>query len=382
MSHWIFQEEHEMFRQSVRKFVEKEITPFVEEWEQEGMIPRALFKRMGELGYLGIKFSEEYGGSGLDPVTDVVLMEEVGRCGSGGVAAAIGAHIGIALTPIAHFGNDFQKKEYLSQGISGDKIFALAITEPDAGSDVASIRTRAEKRDDHYVLNGTKMFITNGWQADYVVVAAKTERDSGHRGISLFIVDTKSEGFQTGKKLNKLGWRASDTAELVLENVHVSAENLIGEENNGFYYIMKNFQWERICMALQALSLAELSLSASINYSKVRKQFGTAIENFQVLRHKIVDMAVDLEKARSIVYHAVDQFRNGHDVTTEATMAKAYATEMANRVTDQALQVHGGHGYMTEFPVQRNWRDARILTIGGGTTQIMNEILVKRLGIT
>jgi acyl-CoA dehydrogenase len=382
MGHWIFQEEHEMFRKSVRKFVEKEIMPHVEEWEQAGMVPRTLFTRMGELGFLGITIPEEYGGSGLDLLSEVVLLEEIGRCGSGGVAAAIGAHIGIALPPICQFGNEDQKKRYLSQGVTGEKIFALAITEPGAGSDVASIRTRAEKHGNHYVLSGTKMFITNGCQADYAVVAAKTEPEKGHHGISLFVVDTKSTGFQAGKKLDKLGWRASDTAELVLDEVHVPAENLLGQENEGFYYIMKNFQWERICMGLNAVALAELALNAAMDYSRERKQFGVPIAHFQVLRHMMVDMAVDLEKARHMIYHAVDLYRRGRNVTTEATMAKAYATEMANRVTDKALQIHGGHGYMMEMPVQRYWRDARILTIGGGTTQIMNEILVKRLGIS
>lgn len=382
MEHWIFTGEHKLLRESVRKFVEREIKPHIEEWEQEGFVPRSLFTKMGEAGFLGIKFSEAYGGFDLDPISEVVLLEEIGRCGSGGVAAAIGAHIGIALPPIWQFGNEDQKQKYVTPGITGEKIFALAVTEPDAGSDVASIRTRAEKNGSHYTLTGTKMFITNGIQADHVVVAAKTDPAKGHKGISLFIVDTNSNGFNVGKKLNKLGWRASDTAVLILDGVRVPAENLLGQENEGFYYIMKNFEWERICMGLQAASLAEMALQASIAYTKHRQQFGAPLVHFQVLRHKLVDMAVDIEKAKSIIYHAVHLYRLGRSVTTEATMAKAYATEMANRVTDQALQIHGGHGYMMEMPVQRYWRDARILTIGGGTTQIMNEILVKRLGIS
>ncbi|MFY0545059.1 acyl-CoA dehydrogenase family protein [Brevibacillus sp. H7] len=381
MGHWIFTEEHEMLRKTVRKFVEKEITPYVEQWEREGRVPRSVFHRMGELGFLGMSVPEEYGGSGLDMISEAVLLEEIGRCGSGGTAASIGAHIGIALPPIYHFGNDDQKRKYVPVGLSGEKIFALAITEPDAGSDVSSIRTRAEKRDDHYLLHGSKMFITNGVQADYIVVAAKTAPEKGYRGISLFLVDAKTEGVRVGKKLDKLGWRASDTAEFIFDGVKVPSTNLIGQENEGFTYIMKNFQWERIVLGLLAIVTSELALQAAMEYSKKRKQFGGPIAHFQVLRHMMVDMAVDIEKAKAIAYHAIDLYRQGMDVTTEATMAKTFATEMAARVTDKAVQIHGGSGYMMEMPVQRYWRDARLLTIGGGTTQIMNEILVKRLGI-
>ncbi len=382
MAHWIFTEEHEMFRKAVRKFVEKEITPHVEGWEQAGTVPRSVFRRMGELGYLGMTFPEEFGGGGFDPVSEVVLMEEISRCGSGGVAGALCGHTGIALIQICRFGSDCQKQTYLPAGISGEKIFALAVTEPNAGSDVGSIHTRAEKHNDHYILQGSKIFITNGVQADYAVVAAKTDPQKEHGGISLFIVDTKSEGFSVGKKLNKLGWRASDTSELFFDGVKVPAENLLGKENEGFSYLMSNFQWERILLALNAIVLSEVALNAAMEYSKLRKQFGVPIANFQVLRHMMVDMAVDIEKAKSITYHAIDLYRNGIDVTTEATMAKSFAAEMAQRVTDKAVQIHGGAGYMMETPVQRYWRDARVLTIGGGTTEIMNEILVKRLGIS
>jgi acyl-CoA dehydrogenase len=382
MTHWMFQEHHEMFRKSVKKFVEKEITPHVEEWEENGEVPRELFERLGELGYLGIKYPKEYGGLGLDFIMESVFIEELTKCGSGGIGAAIGAHIGIATTPIWCLGTHEQKKKYLTPAIQGKMIAALGITEPNAGSDVSSIETRAEKQGDYYILNGSKTFITNGVNADYVVVAAKTSDGPRHRNISLFIVETGWDGFSVGKKLDKLGWRSSDTGELYFENVEIPKENLLGKENEGFKYIMQNFQWERLMLALSSVALAEKALEDSIRYSKERMQFGKPIRQFQVLRHKMVDMAVDIEKARYITYRAIYLYNQGKDVTTEATIAKAYAGEMVSRVCDQAVQIHGGNGYMMEFPVQRYWRDARIQSIGGGTTQIMREILAKRLGIT
>lgn len=382
MSHWIFSEEHEQFRRTVRKFVEKEMTPHIEKWEKEGAVPRSLFERLGELGYLGIKFPVEYGGAGTDLMMEAVFTEELTKCGSGGAAAAIGAHTGIAMTTIWRFGNHQQKNKYLQPGIQGRKIAALGITEPDAGSDVSSIKTRAVDKGEYYLLNGSKTFITNGVHADYVIVAAKTADEPGHRNTSLFIVETEWEGFSVGKKLKKLGWHASDTGELYFENIKVPKENVIGNVNDGFKYIMMNFQWERLTLALNSIALAEKALEDTIRYSKERIQFGGPLAQFQVLRHKMVDMAVDIEKARHITYRAIYQYDKGKDVTTEATMAKAYATEMVNRVCDQALQIHGGNGYMMEFPIQRYWRDARLQSIGGGTTQIMNEILTKKLQIT
>ncbi|OEH91831.1 acyl-CoA dehydrogenase family protein [Bacillus solimangrovi] len=381
MGHWIFSEEHEIFRATIRKLVNKEIRPHINQWERDGKIPRQLFERMAELGYLGIKVPEQYGGLGLDVVTEAVLIEELAKCGAAGVGAAIGAHIGIAMTPILTFGSEEQKRKYITSSIKGESIAALGITEPNAGSDVANLQTNAVKKDDQYILNGSKTFITNGISADYVIVAAKTREAPPHKNISLFIVDTDSEGFSSGGKLNKLGWRSSDTGELFLENVLVPTENLIGQEHKGFYYIMKNFQWERIMLSLSSVALAEITLEAAKKYSKERIQFGKPLSDFQVLRHKMVDMQIDIEKARNMTYRALYLYSQGKDVTTEATIAKAYAGEMVSRVCDQALQIHGGAGYMMEYDVQRYWRDARIQSIGGGTTQIMNEILVKRFGI-
>ena len=277
MGHWIFNEEHEMFRKSVRKFVEKEMTPHVEEWEKAGEVPRELYRRMGEMGYLGIKFPEAYGGLGLDYLTEAVLMEELTRCGANGVQAALGAHIGIALTNIWKFGSEEQKRKYLVPGIKGQIITALAITEPNGGSDVSAIQTTAKKEGGYYVLNGAKTFITNGVNADYAIVAAKTANGPVHKNISLFIVDTKSEGYAVGRKLKKLGWRSSDTGEIFFDGVKVPEENLIGEENLGFYYIMQNFQYERITMALCSVVLAEMALEAAMKYSKERIQFDRPI---------------------------------------------------------------------------------------------------------
>lgn len=381
MTHWMFTESHNIFRKAVQRFIKKEITPYVEEWEKAGEIPRTLFKKVGELGYFGIKFPEKYGGINAGYIMETVLIEELAKCGAGGIGASLIAQSGIALTTIDQFGNDTQKERYLKPGIAGEKIAALGITEPGAGSDVASISTTAIDRGNHYILNGSKTFITNGVHADFVVVAAKTSDEASHKNISLFIVESQSKGFGLGKKLHKLGWRSSDTGELYFDNVIVPKENLLGKLNNGFKYIMINFQWERLILALSSLGLAEKALKDAMKYSQERIQFGGPLTQFQVLRHKMVDMAIDIEKARNLTYRTIYQYEKGQDVTTEATMAKAYASEMVSRVCDQALQIHGGNGYMMEFPVQRYWRDARIQSIGGGTTQIMNEILSKRLQI-
>ncbi|QQK78696.1 acyl-CoA dehydrogenase family protein [Salicibibacter cibi] len=381
MRHWIFTDEHELFRKTVRKFVANEMTPNVEQWEEDGEVPRSLFHRFGELGYLGIKFPEAYGGGDMDLVTAAVLTEEMARAGAGGVGASIGAHTNIALPVIANFGSHEQKEKYLAPGIKGEKIAALGISEPEAGSDVASMKTTATREGDYYVLNGSKTFITNGVNSDFAVIAAKTKEEPQHKNISFFIVEKGTEGFTTGKKLKKLGWRSSDTGELFFDHVNVPAENLIGEENKGFRYIMTNFQWERLVMALGCIGLADITLEAAVKYSKERTQFGRPIGKFQVLSHKMADMAVEIEKTKHLTYRALYLYENGEDALKETTMAKKYASEMINRVTDQAVQIHGGAGYMMEYPVQRYWRDGRIQSIGGGTTQVMNEILVKRLGI-
>ncbi len=379
MAHWLFKEEHEILRKSIRSFVQKEITPHVEEWEEKGEFPADLFRRLGELGFLGLKYAEQYGGSGEDYVADAVFVEEMARCGSGGVQAGVGAHAHLATPPIYKFGNEEQKQRFLVPAIKGEKIGALGITEPNAGSDVASLATTAVSDGDHYVVNGSKMFITNGVRADFVVLAVKTNPRAGHKGLSFLVVEKGTPGFTVGKKLDKLGWRPSDTGELIFENCRVPKENLLGEENRGFYYIMQNFQWERLILALGAVSAAELALEEALRYARQRVQFGKPIGKFQVIRHKLADLATAIETGRCLTYHALSKFVRGEDAVTEVSMAKIVACEAHNRVADEALQIHGGYGYMMEFPVQRYWRDARIGTIGGGTTEVMKEIIAKRI---
>ncbi|MHB1127494.1 MAG: acyl-CoA dehydrogenase family protein [Bacillota bacterium] len=380
MAHWLFSEEHEMFRKSVRSFVEKEIISNVDKWEAAGEVPRELYKKVGELGYLGLKYPEKYGGAD-DYLAEAIFLEEMSRCGSGGVGAALGATVQIAASAVNRVGTEEQKQKYLVPAIKGDKIAALGITEPGAGSDVSSISTTAVKDGDYYIVNGSKIFITNGVNCDYVVLAVKTNREAGHKGISLLIMEKETPGFTVGRKLDKLGWRASDTGELIFEDCRVPVENRLGEENKGFYYIMQNFQWERIVMALGAVVGAELALEEAKKYASQRIQFGRPLTGFQVTRHKLAKMATKIEAARALYYHSLDLFLRGVDAVKETSMAKLYATEVNNWVTDNLVQIHGGYGYMMEFPAQRYWRDARLGTIGGGTSEIMREIIAKSLGI-
>ncbi len=379
MVNWLFSAEHDLFRQTIRKFLEREIVPAIDEFEQLGVVPREVFQKVGQKGYLGIRFPESLGGLGGDVLAEAVWIEELARLGSGGLGASLSGHTTIGLTPIWRWGTEAQKVQYLRPGILGDKICALAITEPDAGSDVASLRTRAEKVNGGFLLKGSKLFITNGTQADVVIVAAKTNPDQGKRGISLFLVDSHSPGFRVSRRLQKLGWQASDTAELYFDEVTVPEDHLLGELGKGFWYLMEDFQWERITLALSAVALAARALDDAIAYTREREQFGKPLQEFQVIRHHLVDLAVDIEKARQLTYRALYVLAEEGDVSILSAMAKAYAGEMARRVSDGALQVFGGNGYMMDYPVQRYWRDARVLSIGGGATEVMYEIVAKAL---
>ena len=375
MIHYYLNEEHQLIRKTARDFVDKEIKPYIDQWESSGGYPKELFNRIADLGFFGLKFSEEYGGSGPDYLAELIWIEELSRCGSGGVTGGIGAHSQIALPPISKFGGEDLKKRFLAPGIDGEKIGALAITEPDSGSDVASIKTRAEKRQGYYIVNGSKTFITNALHCDFAVVAVKTDKEAGHKGISLMVIEKQSPGFSTGQKMDKLGWRSSDTSELYFEDCKVPQENLIGEENKGFYYIMENFQWERIVMALYSVVHAQLAVQSAIEYSQQREQFGKKIGDFQVIRHYLPDMATEVESARQLTYYAFLRFMKNEDNIKEAAMAKLQAGRVAQKVIDYALQIHGGNGYMMEYPVQRLWRDERLSTIGGGTSEILKEII-------
>jgi alkylation response protein AidB-like acyl-CoA dehydrogenase len=376
-----FTEEHEELRQAIRRFVANELRPHAAEWEEEGWFPNDVFRRCAELGYLGLKYPEEYGGQGGDYVHDAVLVEELSRCGSGGVAAGIGAHIGIATPPVWKFGTEEQKQRFLVPAIKGEKIAALGITEPDAGSDVAGIRTYARKVDGGWVVNGSKTFITNGVRADFLVCAVKTTEEGGHHGISFLILERDMEGYTVSRRLDKLGWRASDTAELAFDDVFVPEENLLGEENGGFYLIMANFQWERLVMALGAVASMEETLKRAIAYAGERTAFGKPIGKHQAIRHKIAEMALKLETGRALTYHALRLFASGQDATREVTMAKLKTQRDAYEVADDCLQILGGHGYMKEYEIERVVRDLRLGPIGGGTDEIMHEILGRQLGL-
>ena len=375
-----FAEEHEELRGSLRRFVEAELLPHADEWERERWFPNELFPRMGELGFLGLKYEEEYGGQGGGYLHDAVLAEELARCGSGGVAAGLGAHITIATPPVWKFGTEDQKQRYLVPSIAGDLIAALAITEPDAGSDVAGMKTMARPVEGGWVLNGSKMFITNGVRANYLVLAAKTTAQGGHGGISFFLVDTEQPGYEASK-IEKLGWHASDTALIALDDVFVPAENLLGELHGGFKLIMANFQWERLSMALGAVAAMQVCFDRTLAFAQERVAFGRPIGQFQAIRHKFAQMATTIEAGRSLTYHALRLFIAGENALNEVTMAKLLTQRDAFDVADTCLQIHGGAGYMKEYGIERAARDARLGPIGGGTDEIMREILGRTMGL-
>jgi acyl-CoA dehydrogenase len=374
-----FTQEHEDFREGVRRFVETELRPHAREWEDARWFPNEVFERCAELGYLGLKYEEEYGGQGGGYVADAVFAEELARCGSGGLAAGIGAHTSIATPPVWKFGTDDQKQRYLVPAIRGEKIAALGITEPDAGSDVAAIKTMARRVDGGWVVNGSKMFITNGVRADFIVTAVKTTSEGGHHGISFLIID-RGPGVESSK-IEKMGWHASDTALIAFDDVAVPEENLLGEENQGFYLIMANFQWERIMMALGAVGAMQAMFERTLAYAKERTAFGRPIGSHQVIRHKLAEIALRIEAGRDLTYHGLRRFVDGADAVQEVTMAKLATQRAAFDTADDCLQIHGGAGYMVEYDIERAARDARLGPIGGGTDEIMKEILGKSFGL-
>ncbi|MGI8845399.1 MAG: acyl-CoA dehydrogenase family protein [Thermoleophilaceae bacterium] len=376
-----FTEEHQDLRESIARFVASELRPHATEWEDARWFPDEVFPRMAELGLLGLKYPEKLGGEGGDHLHDAVLAEELAGCGSGGVAAGIGAHIGIATPPVFKFGTEEQKQRFLVPAIRGKRIAALGITEPDAGSDVAGIKTRAERVDGGYVVNGSKTFITNGVRADFVVTAVKTTQEGGHSGLSFLLIERDMEGFSVSKKLEKMGWQASDTAELAFSDVFVPEDNLLGEEHKGFYLIMANFQWERLLMALGAVGSMQRVIETTVAYALERNAFGRQIGHFQVIRHKIAEMALKLETGRALTYNALRLFHGGHDAIKEVTMSKLQTQRAAFEVADDALQIFGGAGYMKEYEIERVARDLRLGPIGGGTDEVMKEILGKQLGL-
>lgn len=376
----LFTEDHHAFRKSVRDFVERELAPHAEEWERAEDYPRDTFRRVGELGFFGLKFPEQYGGAGPDYVAEAVLVEEFTGVGAAGVVADLGAHRDLACLYVYNFGNEEQRGRWLAPAIRGELLGCLGVSEPAAGSDVAGIQTRAVREGDSYVLNGSKIFITNGAWCDFAVVAAKTDPDAGHGGISLFIVEADTPGF-TRRRLRMLGWRTSHTGELVLQDCRVPASNLLQAEGRGFYQIMQNFQWERLAMALGQTAGAGRTYEMAKRYALGRKAFGREIGHFQVWRHRFADMASEIEMSRALTYHALRLFVHGVPCVREVSMAKYYSSEIAFKVADEAVQIHGGYGYMMEFPAQRAWRDSRLGPIGGGTSEIMKEVIGKTLGL-
>jgi len=378
----VFEEHHEMFRNTVRAFVEREVMPHVEEWETAGRIPKTIWPRMGELGLLGVEYDEKYGGAGADFLTSAVLHEECARSRSGSFAMAVGVHTDMASPHLYWTGSEALKEKYLPAICRGDTLTAIAVTEPGGGSDVAAIRTRATRDGDHYVLNGAKMFITNGALADLYFVAARVTAGAAeqrHRGISMFVVERESPGFTVSRTLDKMGMRASDTAELAFQDVRVSAENLLGREGVGFYEVMRVFQRERLVAGLHGVAMAQRALDDTITYVRERQAFGAPLSDKQAVRHKLADMATSIEAGRWLTYAACLKYQAGEDAVREISMVKLFTAEMVNRVAYDCVQLHGGYGYMREYPVERFARDARLMTIGGGTSEIMRDIIAKHL---
>jgi alkylation response protein AidB-like acyl-CoA dehydrogenase len=371
-----FSEEHDLFRASLRDFLQKEVVPHIEDWEASGTIDPEIWTKMGEMGFFGIAYPEAYGGMGLDFFYTVIFLEELQRVQSGGFAAAMWAHAYLAMTHLNAEGNEEQKQHYLAKSINGEMIGCLCVTEPFGGSDVSGMRSTAVKQGDHYILNGSKTFITNGVYSDYLVVAAKTDPSLGNKGISLFIVDRSMEGV-AATKLDKLGWRASDTGEISFTDVKVPVSNMLGEENKGFQYIMQHFASERLIMGINAHARSEWALEYTIQYMKDRKAFGKSISEFQALRHKIAQLASEVEVCKTFNYTVAKRLGDGEYVVKEASMSKLISTKIADDVAYDCLQMLGGYGYMEEYPMARLLRDSRLGPIGGGTSEILREIIAK-----
>lgn len=378
MNSMYFTEEHQMFRESLKDFLQKEVVPHIEKWEKTGTVERFIWKKFGDMGFFGLAYPEAYGGLNLDLFYTVIFLEELQKINSGGFAANMWAHAYLAMTHVNKEGSHEIKEKYLAPSISGDKIGCLCITEPFGGSDVAGMRATAVKKGDTYIINGSKTFITNGVYSDYLVVAAKTDPDAGHRGMSIFIVDRETPGI-SATKLDKLGWRASDTAEIAFDNVVVPANQLMGEEGKGFPYIMQHFALERLIMGINAHARAEYALDYAKQYMSERTAFGKTIDQFQALRHRYAELYSEMEVCREFNYSVAYRLDKGEYVVKQATMSKLKSTKMADEVINECLQFLGGYGYMEEYPMARLLRDSRLGPIGGGTSEILREILAKMI---
>ena len=375
-------DEHRMLRNQLRRFIEAEVTPNGDEWEAAGMVPRESLKRMGELGFFGIRYPESFGGAELDTIATMVLSEEMGRSTFGGFAITVLVHTDMASPHLVNAGNDEQKVRFLEKVVSGELITAVGVTEPDAGSDVAAIRTRATRTDGGWILNGTKMFITNGVHGDLYFVAAKSgDPDAGIRSreVTMFIVEKGVEGFSVGRSLDKMGWRSSDTAELIFDNCFVSDANVLGEVHRGFYAIMQNFQNERLVLGAQSMGEAQKAIELTLEYVKDRKAFDGVLWDKQAIRQRLSQRLSEVEAGRHLVYHAAWLDTQGIDCVKEVSMVKAYCGELVNKVMYDCQQFHGGFGYMRESTIERMTRDARVQSVGGGATEVMLEEVAKRI---
>ncbi|TNF23525.1 MAG: acyl-CoA dehydrogenase [Deltaproteobacteria bacterium] len=375
-----FTAEHELLRKTVRDWATHDLHPHAEEWEAARLFPNEVFKQAGELGLLGIRAPEEYGGQGLDWWYTTCYAEELVHSGMAGLTMGLLVQSDMATPIIGEIGTDYHKRNFWVPAIQGDAIAALGVSEPDVGSDVAGLRTTARRDGDDYVINGAKTYITNGTRADFITLAVRTGGE-GFKGISLILFPTDTKGFQVTKKLEKVGNHCSDTAELYFEECRVPAKNLLGGEGMGFYYIMQNFQGERLVGAISAVAGAQRVLDLTVQYARDRNAFGRPLVGFQTVRHLLVQLEAELESARQLNYRAVDLLVRGQNATREITMAKLIGGELACRVADRCMQIHGGAGYMHEYEVSRAWRDTRLITIGGGTSEIMREILTKVQGL-
>ena len=382
MKRTLFTQEHQLFRDSFRHFVEKEMVPYNSQWEKDGHVSRELWRKAGQQGFLGINVPEEYGGSGIDDYRySTIMLEEITKAGVVSAGAGMGLHNDIVLPYILTYATPEQKQRWLPGMCSGEIITAIAMTEPDTGSDLAAVRTTALRQGNSYLLNGQKTFITNGYLSDLVIVVAKTDLSLGHKGISLIVVERGMEGFKRGRLLEKVGLKAQDTAELIFENVSVPANNLLGEEGQGFYYLMRQLARERLNVAVMAMAACERALEITLEYCKQRTAFGKPIGSFQNSRFKLAEMQTEIEIGRVFVDRCIEELLEGTLTSETAAMAKWWTSDLQKRVVDECVQLHGGYGYMLEYPIARAYLDARVQSIYAGTNEIMKEIIGRSMGI-
>jgi acyl-CoA dehydrogenase len=375
----LFKPEHETFRASVARFMQAEVVPHDERWQEQGFVDKEVWRKAGENGFLCCSMPEQYGGAGADKLYSVVLMEEQARANNSSLGW--GLHSEIVAPYLLNYGGDSLKQRYLPKMASGEMIGAIAMSEPGAGSDLQAVKTTAIRKGDRYVVNGSKTFITNGWNCDLVIVVAKTDPAKGAKGTSLVVVDTSMKGFSKGKRLKKMGLKGQDTAELFFDNVEVPTENLLGQENNGFIYLMQELPWERMQIAIAAVAKAEAAIQWTIDYVRERKAFGKPIAGFQTTRFKLAELATEAQVARVFVDRCIELLLEKKLDTATASMAKYWTSDLENRIIDECLQLHGGYGFMWEFPIARAYVDARVARIYGGTNEIMKEVISRSMGL-